>query len=161
MIFCVELIEEVPVGYKGALIDESTTVDVIGIKLEYTMPVLQHRKSVLLQLNVEGRRNPYDGGHQVHGIVGQGVIDVELKSGTLMSVGSRKMAKKKCPEWFTLVPVISGPGNIPSTRLALQRESRSVSTQRARLQVTYERLYPSGAMSRLTIVRSATGPTAA
>ena len=29
------------------MIDESTTIDVIGIVLEYTMPVLQHRKSIL------------------------------------------------------------------------------------------------------------------
>jgi len=88
-----EFVEEVPVGYKRALIDESTTVDVIGIELEYTMPVLQHRKSVLLQRNLEGR-NPYDGGHQVHGIVGQGIKDVELKGVALMSVGSKTMAKE-------------------------------------------------------------------
>jgi len=47
---CVELIEEALLRYNRALIDESTAVDVIGIELEYTMPVLQQRKGVLMLL---------------------------------------------------------------------------------------------------------------
>jgi hypothetical protein len=70
------------------LIDESTAVDVIGIELKNTMPVLQHRKSVLLPRNLEGR-DPYDRGHQVHGTVGQFIKDVERKVIALMSVSSK------------------------------------------------------------------------
>jgi hypothetical protein len=92
-----ELIEELLVGYKGALIDESSTVDVIGIELEYTMPVLQHRKSVLLQRNLEGKRNPYDGGHQIHGIVGQDINDVERKGVALISVGKKNIGQRSVP----------------------------------------------------------------
>ena len=87
---CIELVEEAPFGYDRALIDESTTVDVIGIELEDTMPVLQHRESVLLPRNLEGIRYPYDRGHQVHGTVGQSIIDVERKGVALMSVSSKK-----------------------------------------------------------------------
>jgi hypothetical protein len=74
------------------LIDESTTVGVIGIGLEYTMPVLQG-KSVLLPRNLGVRRYPYDRGHQVHGRVIQLIHDIERKAVTLTSAASKMVQR--------------------------------------------------------------------
>ena len=61
------------------------------------MPVLQHRKGVMLPRNSEGRRDPYDRGHQVHGTVGQAINDVERKGVALMNVGSKKKGQRSVP----------------------------------------------------------------
>jgi len=62
----VECVKEALQRYNWALVDESTTVDVIGMCLEYTMPVLR-TISVLLPLRLKVRRDAYDSSHQVHG----------------------------------------------------------------------------------------------
>ena len=129
MIPSAEFIDEILRWCNRALIDESTTVGVIGIGLEYTMPVLQS-KSVIPTTKLGSKRYPYDRGHQVHVRVTQLIHDVERKVVTLTSAASTNSSKKR-PERFTLFPVISGPGKTLFTRLALQRRQSAI-TQTAR-----------------------------